>query len=84
MINLSDFIAQSKGKFITVTFVKKDGSVRKLNGRIGVTKHLKNGTSTVDHNKYFVVYDNKNAGYRCVNKDTVKQVSCEGVTISYS
>jgi len=81
-MKIVDFIAQSKGKFITVNFIKKDGTVRKLNGRIGVTKYLKNGTTTVDLDKYIIVYDTLNTGYRCVNKDTIVSVTCEGLTIN--
>ena len=81
-MKITDFIANSKGKFITVSFIKKDGTVRNLNGRIGVTKHLKGGTSTIDHDKYLVVYDTINTGYRCVNKDTIVSVTCEGLTIN--
>ena len=81
-MKIADFIAQSKGKFITVSFIKKDGTARVLNGRTGVTKHLKGGTSTVDHDKYLVVYDTVNTGYRCINKDTIMSVTCEGLTIN--
>jgi hypothetical protein len=81
-MKIADFIAQSKGKFITVSFIKKDGTTRTLNGRTGVTKHLKGGISTVNHDKYLVVYDTINTGYRCVNKDTIVSVTCEGLTIN--
>ncbi len=81
-MKIADFIAQSKGKFITINFIKKDGTTRKLNGRIGVTKYLKNGTATVDLDKYLIVYDTLNAGYRSVNKDTIVSVTCEGLTIN--
>jgi hypothetical protein len=81
-MQIADFIAQSKGKFITVTFVKKDGTTRVLNGRTGVTKHLKGGTSTVNYDKYLVLFDMHTAGYRCVNRDTILSVTCEGLTIN--
>ena len=81
-MKISDFIAESKGKFITVNFIKKDGTTRTLNGRIGVTKHLKGGVSTVNTDKYLVVYDTINTGYRSVNKDTIVSVTCEGLTIN--
>lgn len=68
-------IAQSNGKFVTVTFKKKDGELRKMNCRLGVTKHLKGGTSTVDHDKYLVVYDVQHKGYRCINKSTIVSVA---------
>lgn len=81
MLNISDFVAKSNGKFITVEFIKKDGSVRKLNGRIGVTKHLKGGQSTIDPTKYIVIYDNVATGYRCINRNTILSVTCNGLTI---
>jgi hypothetical protein len=81
-MKIADFIAQSKGKFITVNFIKKDGTTRTLNGRTGVTKHLKGGVSTVNTDKYLVVYDTINTGYRSVNKDTIVSVTCEGLTIN--
>ena len=81
-MKIADFIAQSKGKFITINFIKKDGTARKLNGRIGVTKHLKGGVSTVNTDQYLVVYDTVAQGYRSVNKDTIVSVTCEGLTIN--
>ncbi len=81
-MHIADFIANSNGKFVTIKFVKKDNTVRVLNGRTGVTKHLKGGVSTVDTDKYLVVYDNVAQGYRCVNKDTIVSVTYEGLTIN--
>lgn len=81
-MKIADFIAQSKGKFITVSFIKKDGKARVLNGRTGVTKHLKGGISTVNTDQYMVVYDTVAQGYRSVNKDTIVSVTCEGLTIN--
>ena len=81
-MQIADFIAQSKGKFITVNFIKKDGTARTLNGRIGVTKHLKGGISTINTDQYMVVYDTVAQGYRSVNKDTIVSVTCEGLTIN--
>lgn len=81
-MHIADFIAQSNGKFVTVKFIKKDGTARVLNGRTGVTKHLKGGISTVDTDQYMVVYDTVAQGYRSVNKDTIVSVTCEGLTIN--
>ena len=33
--------AISTGKFFTIKFIKKNGMLRELNGRLGVKKHLK-------------------------------------------
>lgn len=73
-MNAVDKILKSNGKFFTVTFIKKDGSVRKLNGRLGVTKYLRGGDSTLDKNKFITVYDMKSEGYRAINKETILDV----------
>jgi len=73
MKNLEQFIQQTKGKFFTVTFIKKDGTERTLNGRVGVTKYLKGGVSRAG-DQYITVYDVQNGGYRSVNKDTIKEI----------
>jgi hypothetical protein len=73
MKNLEQVIEQTKGKFFTVTFVKKDGTERVLNGRVGVVKHLKGGVNRVG-DQYITVFDIKNGGYRSVNKSTIKEV----------
>jgi len=67
-------ILNSNGKIFTVTFIKKDGSIRELNGRLGVVKHLKGGVSTLDADKYITVFDLKSKAYRAVNKLTIQSV----------
>ena len=80
-MNISQFIASSAGKFITVTFAKRDGSIRKLNGRIDVTKHLKYGPYVADTGTSFCVYDVVNKGYRTIRKDAIMGITCGGLTI---
>jgi len=75
------FILNSNGKFVTVTFTKKDGTIRVLNGRLGVKKHLKGGTNTLNPEQYITIYDVANKGYRAINRATIKSVACEGHTI---
>ena len=70
---LAQEIEQSTG-FVTVTFRKKDGTVRKMNARIGVTKHLKGGVSLLDPNQYVTVWDVQKEGYRAINRDTIIEV----------
>jgi len=78
-VNLRDFMFKQVGKFVTIDFVKNDGTDRMLNGRLGVRKHLKGGDSTLaDADKpYLVVYDMKAKGYRAVNLETVKEVRAQ-------
>ena len=78
MENLVRVIEKTAGKFFTVVFVKKDGSERVLNGRVGVKKHLSGGRKTVDESRYLTVYDVKSGGYRSVNKETIREVRFGG------
>jgi hypothetical protein len=61
------------GRFVGVDFVKQDGSVRRLNGRLGVRSYLKGGVNTVesDARPYLTVFDVKTMGYRTVNLETM-------------
>ena len=77
MRNLVKVIENSNGKILTVVFVKKDGSERVLNGRIGVKKYLAGGKKTTGE-EYITIFDLKNGGYRSVNKNTVKEVRFGG------
>lgn len=79
MKKLEEVIEQSNGKILTVTFIKKDGTERVLNGRLGVTSHLKGGNSTVDHQRYINIFDMQAGGYRNINRDTIKSVRVGGV-----
>jgi len=78
MSKLDEIILNSNGKFVTITFTKKDGTERVLTGRMGVTKHLKGGVSTLDAEQYIPIFDVQSQGYRAVNRDTIKSVKCNG------
>ena len=66
-------IAQSKGQFIGVTFIKKNGSTRSLNGRLGV--HIDNKHTGANRQpKYLNIYDVKAKGWRKVNLDAVLSI----------
>ena len=72
MLNIED------GKFVTITFRKKDGSIRTITGRSGVKKYLKGGKSTLDPDKFFVLYSMADQGYRAIAKDRVLAVKSHG------
>lgn len=71
---MNDFknrILKSNGKIFTVEFIKRDGTTRVMNCRLGVTKYLVGGASTLNPKKYITVYDLQSKGYRAVNIDTI-------------
>lgn len=75
-------------RFFTVHFETRDGAIRKLNGRLGVTKHIKNiddfkTATSLYSSKYMVVYDVKNCGYRNVNVDTISLIVVNGTEHHY-
>ena len=80
-MKLYNAIYDSKGRFLTVEFMKKDGSIRKINGRLGVKKYLSGGNSTLDANKFIIFYDLKNKGYRAINKESILSVYTTGLRI---
>ena len=78
---IESVLKATQGKFFTVVFVKKDGTTRVMNARLGVSKHLKGGQSTLDSAQYLTVYDMQAEGYRAVNLSTIISVTCGGVTL---
>ena len=74
-------IEATNGKFFTVKFEKKDGSIRELNGRLGVKKHLRGGKSTTAHlDNLITVFEKGSTGYRNINLDKLKSFSFKGET----
>ena len=67
-------IFDTKGKFFTVTFIKKDGTERTMNARLQVKKYLKGGELKYSPSEmgYIPVYDMQSKGYRMVNTNTIK------------
>ena len=67
-------IKDTKGKFFTVSFIKRtDGTRRVMNARLGVKAFLKGGTLPYDPEakRLIPVYDVQKRGYRMINVDTI-------------
>ena len=69
-------IKDTKGKFFTVTFIKKDGTTRVMNARLGVKVYLKGGELPYDSEAkgLIPVYDVKTGDYRMINVDTITKL----------
>lgn len=80
-MQLDQFILNSNGKFVSVDFIKKDGSLRTINGRLGVKKHLKGGKSNLNADQFITIYSMADKGYRAIDRETIQSVTIEGVTI---
>lgn len=81
---LDQLIAETKGKFFSVTFTKKDGSVRTINGKDKYRRLLAGGTNRVQDMGY-VSFVNRNAAgvktsakgnWACAHKQEVLTFKC--------
>ena len=76
-MNMKQKIESTRGKFFTVNFVKKDGSVRKMLARTGVKKGLVGaGRVRPLANNLVCVWDVQSKGYRTINCDSVLDFKC--------
>lgn len=83
-MNKQDIINRVGDKFFTVEFTKKNGELRTMNCRLGVTRHLRGGNSTTaHHDNLLTVYDMKIHGYRTVNIETLQRLTVDNETINF-
>ncbi|RMH15097.1 MAG: hypothetical protein D6698_11635 [Gammaproteobacteria bacterium] len=80
-----DLIEKSNGKFFSVEFEKKDGSIRKMTARTNVRKYVTGGGLKFDPKKrgLVVVWEPAAAkktgnGYRMVSVARVKKIKVNG------
>lgn len=73
-------IENNHSEIFKVTFTKKDGSVRDMVCRRGVTAHLKGGVLKYDPKAlgYVVVFDMAKEDYRMINLNTLISVNMGG------
>jgi len=70
------------GKFFTVHFRKKDNSIRVMNCRGGVKRHLRGGQRAWDPEPKGMVFvwDTESKGYRTLNATTATFAAIDGET----
>jgi hypothetical protein len=73
---LDKLLIDQRGKFFTVVFRKKDGSLRRMNGRLGVRKYLRGGVNKVSRydTPYITVFECVSLEYRTANLQTITKV----------
>jgi hypothetical protein len=71
-----EMIKSTGGRIFSATFIKRDGSERTINARLGVQADLKGGKNGAsEKNAYLTVYDMVNKGYRMINLETLQQLT---------
>lgn len=82
--SIRKILESTNGRTFTVHFVKKDGTVRKINCRTNVRKYLKGGESTIAGKPNLLsVFDMQKKAYRCINLDTIIDAKVDGVEIQF-
>ena len=73
---LETFLSRTEGRIFTADFIKKDGTLRKLNCRKGVHSYTKGGVNKTvkDSNAYITLFDMQLRSYRTLNLSSVKEV----------
>jgi hypothetical protein len=71
----------SDGRVFSVDFIKKDGTLRSMLCRTGVTKHLQGGEKKYDTDslEYLTVFDMQKQGYRTINTKTIVKMKVDGI-----
>ena len=73
-------IKSSNGRFFSCTFIKKDGSMRVMNGRIGCHKGVKGIGRKFKKDNLVTVFDAQAKEYRMINVDTMLTFNCGNFT----
>ena len=77
---LKAMIKSTKGKWFSCTFIKKDGSMRVMNGRIGCHKGVKGIGRKFQKDNLVTVFDAQAKEYRMINVDTMLTFNCGNFT----
>lgn len=73
---LDNLIAETKGKFFSITFVKKDGTTRVINGKDKYQRLLKGGIDTVRDAGYVPFVNRNTEKWASAHKDAVVTFRC--------
>ena len=77
--SLKQMIKSSNAKIMTVTFIKSDGTLRKMYAKVGVKRFLDkkpNKRKVVRNDNLIAVYDMQAKGYRSFKLDSVVSFQC--------
>jgi hypothetical protein len=73
---LDNLIAETKGKFFSITFVKKDGTVRVINGKDKYRRLLKGGVNNVTVAGYVPFVNRNTETWASAHKDAIVTFRC--------
>jgi hypothetical protein len=72
-------IRKTRGGFFGVTFIKRDGTTRRMLARTGAHRKTTGGRSTVEgRTEYVTVWDRHAGGFRNINVNTITELTFNG------
>jgi hypothetical protein len=74
-LNIAAMLRKTGGKFFSLTFEKKDGTIRHMVARIGVRKGVK-GTGTQRPENIFTIFDIQKGEFRCFAAERLISIKC--------
>jgi len=79
-MTVTELKAMVGDKIFTVLFIKKDGTLREMNCRLGVKKHLRGGELKYNptERNLLPVYDIQKEAYRIINVNTIQEIRFKG------
>lgn len=80
-MNIKKFKSLVGNKFFTVSFTKKDGTERLLNGRLGVKKYVKGTGRPSVPDDLVIVFDQQKMEYRSFRIGQLNYVKVDGKKI---
>jgi hypothetical protein len=81
---LEKLIANSKGRFFSITFKKKDGSIRTINGKNKYLAYLRGGESYGRAAGYVPFIDRNKNNWASAHKDSVLSFKCGQIEKTFS
>ena len=83
---IAELIKGTKGKFFSVEFIKKDGSLRRMTARLGVRKGItgKGMAFNPSEKELMVVWATDKKNYRMINLKTITSLKVNGVVNNFN
>ena len=83
---IANLIKGTKGKFFSVEFIKKDGSLRRMTARLGVRKGItgKGLAFNPAERDLMVVWATDRKNYRMINLKTITLLKANGIVNNFN
>ena len=78
---MRSIIEATKGRFFTIVYRKRDGTIRRMNCRTGVVRYVKGSGLPRNNADLVTVYDVQMKGYRSINTNRIVAMKFAGAEI---